>query len=290
MSRRAWLLFAGVSILWGLPYLLIKVAIEGGVPPGFLAWSRIVLGTALLLLVAWRMGTLASLAGKLRWVAVFAISEFVGPFPLIAAAEQSVDSSVAAILIAASPLFVAILAVRFDPSERVGRSQLVGLVVGIAGVAALVGVDVSGTSEELLGALALLAAALGYAIGPMVIRLRLSDVEPTATMAGSLAIASVVLLPVALLDAPAGLPTPEAIGAIVALGLVMNGIVLVMYGALVLAAGAGRALLITYINPVVATALGILVLGEQPGPGTIVGLALILGGSWLASRGSSAAH
>ena len=290
MTRRAWLLFAAVSLLWGMPYLLIKVAVEGGVPPGALAWSRIVLGAAFLSLVAWRIGSLGQLRGRLRWVALFALTEFVGPFPLIAAAEQVVDSSIAAILIAASPLFVALLALRFDRRERVDRSQLVGLLIGIIGVAALVGVEVSGGPAELLGAVALLLAALGYASGPMVIRLRLADLEPTATMAGALGVASLVLLPVALLDAPHRAPTPEAIAAIVALGLVMNGAVLVMYGALILAAGAGRALLITYINPLVATALGIVVLGEQPGPGTIVGLALILGGSWLASRGTSQGH
>lgn len=290
MSRRAWFLFAAVSLLWGMPYLLIKVAIDGGIPPGSLAWSRIVLGAGLLSLIAWRLGTLGELRGKLRWVALFAVTEFVGPFPLIAAAEQVVDSSVAAILIAASPLFVALLALRFDQRERVDGRRLVGMLVGIAGVAALVGLDVSGRPEELLGALALLGAALGYAIGPMVIRLRLADVEPTATMAGALGIASVVLVPVAILDAPHQAPTPEAIGAILALGLVMNGAVLVMYGALILAAGAGRALLITYINPLVATALGILLLGEQPGPGALVGLVLILGGSWLASRGTQQGH
>jgi drug/metabolite transporter (DMT)-like permease len=290
MSRRAWLLFGAVALLWGMPYLLIKVAIEGGVPPGSLAWSRIVLGAIVLSLVAWRMGTLRELRGKLRWVAVFGITEFVGPFPLIAAAEQVVDSSVAAILIAASPLFVALLALRFDSRERVNGRRLIGLLVGIAGVAALVGIDVSGGRNELLGAIALLVAALGYATGPMVIRLRLSDVEPTATMAGVLAVASVLLMPVAFLDAPRQVPTPEAIAAIVALGVVMNGAVLVMYGALILTAGAGRALLITYVNPLVATALGIALLGERPGPGALLGLSLILGGSWLASRGAARAH
>jgi drug/metabolite transporter (DMT)-like permease len=144
-----------------------------------------------------------------------------------------------------------------------------------------------GRPDELLGAVAILCAALGYAIGPMIIRLRLPDVDPTATMAGALVVASVVLVPFAAIDPPSAIPSPGAVGSIVTLGLLCNGAALAIYGALVLMAGAARALLVTYINPLVATALGVLVLGERPGSGTLVGLVLILAGSWLASRGSS---
>ena len=117
MSRRAWAAFAAMSVIWGMPYLFIKVAVDDGVPPAFLAWSRVVLGAAVLLFLAWRAGTLPSLRGRGRWLALFAVFEIAIPFPLIAAGEQRVSSSLAAILIACVPLLVAVIAIRYDASE-----------------------------------------------------------------------------------------------------------------------------------------------------------------------------
>src|SRR5918999_5404156 len=127
MSVRAWVAFAAVSTLWGMPYLFIKVAVDDGVPPALLAWVRIVLGAAVLLGLAWRAGSLGSLRGRWRWIAVFAVVEITFPFPLIAAGEQHVSSSLAAIIVAAAPLFVALLAIRFDAEERASGGRLVGL-------------------------------------------------------------------------------------------------------------------------------------------------------------------
>ena len=112
MSSRAWATFAAVSVLWGIPYLFIKVAVDDDVPPAFLAWVRVLLASSLLLALAWRAGTLSSLRGHWRWLAVFAVAEITVPFPLIAAGEQHVSSSLAAIIIATAPLFVAVLALR----------------------------------------------------------------------------------------------------------------------------------------------------------------------------------
>lgn len=275
---------AAVSVMWGLPYLFIKVAVDDGVPPAFLAWARVVIGAAVLLLVARRAGLLASLRDRWRWLAVFAVLELVGPFPLIAVGEQHVDSSLAAIIIAAAPLFVALLALRFDASERVGGRRLVGLVVGLAGVVALVGVDVAGEPDELWGAGAIVVAAFGYAAGPMVLKRHLSDLDARASMAGALVVAGVALTPFAAVDPPHGMPSGAAITAIVVLGLVCTAAGLVGYGILVAEVGAGRALVVTYVNPVVALALGVVFLDERPGLGALLGLALILVGSWLSTR------
>jgi drug/metabolite transporter (DMT)-like permease len=144
MSRRAWLAFAAVSVIWGVPYLFIKVAVDDGVPPAFLAWVRVVIGAGVLLGLSWRAGILRTVRDRVRWLAAFAVVEIVLPFPLIAFGEQHVDSSVAAIIIATAPLFVALLALRFDATERVGGRRLAGLFVGLGGVVALVGVDIAG--------------------------------------------------------------------------------------------------------------------------------------------------
>ena len=287
MSARAWATFVAVSVIWGVPYLFIKVAVDDGIPPAFLAWVRVVLGGVVLVGLAWRSGALAPLRGRLRWLVAFAAVEIVVPFPLIAAGEQRVDSSLAAIIIAAAPLFVALLALRFDASERVGGQRLAGLVIGLVGVIALVGVDIAGRSGELLGAAALLTAALGYAAGPMLFKRHLADLDPKASMGGALVVAALLLAPAAAINPPADAPSVDATVALLVLGLVCTAAGLVLYGMLVTDVGAGRALLITYVNPVVAVALGVVFLDESLRAGAAFGLVLILAGSWVSTRDAS---
>lgn len=285
MSARAWTAFAAVSTLWGIPYLFIKVAVEDGVPPAFLAWARVVLGALVLLALAWRAGLLGSLRGRWRWLWVYALIEITIPFPLIAAGEQWVASSVAAIVIAAVPLIVALLALRFDPAERATGARLVGLVIGLAGVVALVGVDLAGRPEELLGAGAILLAAVGYAAGPMIMKRQLAQLDPRATMGASLALAAVLLTPAAAIAPPAAMPSTEALVALVVLGVFCTAAAFVFFGALIADVGPGKAVVITYVSPVVAVALGVTILDERPGAGAVAGLLLILAGSWLSTDG-----
>src|SRR5262249_54591503 len=167
MSRRAWIAFGALSVIWGIPYLFIKVAVDGGVSPLFLAWARLVLGAGLLFAIVPRQGAEMLRRGPRRWILAYALVEMAIPFPLIAAGERHVDSSVAAIVIATVPLLIALLALRFDHTERPTRKRMVGMLIGLAGVVALVGIDLSTSSEQLIGAAALLVAALGYAAGPM---------------------------------------------------------------------------------------------------------------------------
>jgi drug/metabolite transporter (DMT)-like permease len=287
MSRRAWGAFAAVSILWGVPYLFIKIADDGGMPPLVLAWGRVALGAVVLLLISWRAGTLSGLRGRGPWLLAFAVLEIAIPFPLIALGETRIASSTAAIVIASVPLIIALLTLRFEPSERVGGRRLVGLLVGFAGVAALVGVDVSGDGGELLGVGAVLIAACGYASAPLVLKRHLIDLDPTAVMAACLTIAAAILTPFAAVDWPNSAPSGGAFAAVALLGLVCTALALVLMAILIGAAGPARASVITYINPVIALALGIVFLGESPGPGSLIGLVLILIGSWISTRASS---
>jgi drug/metabolite transporter (DMT)-like permease len=282
VSARAWAAFAAVSVLWGIPYLFIKVAVDDGIPPAFLAWVRVVLGSAVLLVLAWRAGVLGSVRGRLGVLAVYALIEIALPFPLIAEGERHVSSSLAAILIATVPMNVALLALRFDASERVTGVRAVGLVLGFAGVVALVGIDLGG---ELVGAVAILLAAVGYAAGPMLLNHRFRDLDPRATMAVSLLIAGVYLTPFAVAKPPAGATSGEALAALVVLGVLCTAAAFVFFGALIAEVGPGRAAIITYVAPVVAVLLGVLVLDETLGAGALVGLVLILAGSWLATDG-----
>jgi drug/metabolite transporter (DMT)-like permease len=285
VSARAWVAFAAVSTLWGMPYLLIKVAVDDGVPPAFLSWVRVVMGAAVLLALAWHAGALAGLRGRWRPLAVYGVIEVSLPFPLIAAGEQHVSSSLAAILIAAVPLFVALLALRYDHEERASGTRLVGLLLGLSGVAALVGIDVAGSSSELLGAGAILFAAFCYAVGPMVYKRHLADLDPRASMGAVLVVAAVALLPAVALDPPAAVPSGEATLSMVVLGLFCTAAAFVFFATLITEAGPARASVVTYINPVVAVALGVTILGERPGAGAVAGLLLILAGSWLSTDG-----
>ncbi|MBS1886382.1 MAG: DMT family transporter [Actinobacteria bacterium] len=285
MSRRAWAAFAAVAVLWGMPYLFIKIADDGGMPPLDLAWLRVALGALVLMPIAWRKGALPGLRDHWRWLVVFAVVEVAIPFPLIAAGERHIASSTAAILIATVPLLIALLNLRFDPGERVTGYRLVGLLVGLVGVAALVGVDMSGAGSELLGVGAVLISACGYALGPVVLKRKLSGLDATATTGTSLVIATLVLAPLAALALPSTTPSTGAFASVVVLGVFCTAIAFVLMVILVDIAGPARYSVITYVNPVIALALGVVFLGEEPGAGALVGLALILVGSWLATAG-----
>ncbi len=285
MSARAWTAFGIVSVLWGIPYLLIKVAVDDGIPPAFLAWARCLIGAAVLLPLAWRRGGLRGLWQR-KWILLaFTLVEIVVPWPLLAAGEQRVDSSLAAILVATVPLLVALIAMRVDAGERPTGARLIGMVIGFGGVVALLGVDVAGQPREVVGALLVLLVAVCYASGPMIVKLRLPDADPVGTVAAALALATIVLSPAAAIAPPESTPGTDAILAVVALGLLCSALAFVFFFVLIKEAGPSRASIITYVNPVVAVALGVALLGEDIGAGAVAGLLLILAGSWLATGG-----
>ncbi len=285
MSRRAWLAFAAMSTIWGVPYMFIKIAVDGGAPPALVAWGRVTLAAAVLLVLSVRAGVLGSLRGALPWVAAYGVVEIAVPFPLIAYGEQRIPSSMAAIMIATVPLLLALVSLRYGRVERPTRTRMAGLMIGFAGVVALVGIDVAGTPGELPGVLALLGAAAGYTAGPLILERHLLSLDPRATMGAGLAVASLALAPLAAATAPAAVPSAGALASIVVLGLLCTALAFVIFSVLIAEAGPARASVITYLNPLVAVCLGVLVLGEQPGAGSVAGLLLILAGSWLSTGG-----
>jgi len=281
MTPRAWWLFALSSGVWGVPYLFIRVAVDAGVPPAFVAWARVALAAALLLPVALHRGALRGLRGRAGAVAAYAACEIAVPFVLIAIGERYISSSLTAILIAAMPLFVALLAVRLSPADKPTGLRLIGL----GGVVALLGVEVAGRPDELLGAALVLVATLGYAMAPIIVSRRLADLDPLGPVAASLSLSAVVLLPAVLARPPHAIPA-SALWAIAVLGVVCTALGLVVFFQLIAEAGPSRASVITYINPLVAVLLGVVVLHEHLGTMAVAGLVLILAGSWLSTGGS----
>jgi drug/metabolite transporter (DMT)-like permease len=285
MSARAWLLFAAVSVVWGVPYFFIKVAVDADVSPGFVAWSRVALGASLVLPLARQRGALRGLGGHWRPIVAYAACEIAVPFLLIPIGEQHISSSLTAILIASMPLMVALLSVRFSKTDRVTGPRLVGLFIGFGGVVALLGVDVAGQPNELLGAGLILVATAAYATAVIIVNRWLADLEPLGPVAVGLGLSAIVLLPTALAELPEQAPTAAALWSLAVLGAVCTALGLILFFRLIAEAGPSRAAVITYTNPVVAVALGALVLDERLGLISIVGLLAILAGSWLSTGG-----
>jgi drug/metabolite transporter (DMT)-like permease len=267
-----------------MPYLFIKIAVDE-ISPSLMAWSRLALAAAVLLPVAWKLGALRGLRERWRILTVFAAVEMAVPWPLLGFGEIHVSSSLAAILVATVPLFVALLATRFDHSERPTATRFIGMLIGLGGVVALVGIDIGGKGDELLGALAILVVAFLYAIGPMIVKRRLSDVDPLGPVAASLGIAALLVTPFALVSLPDSTPSADTFASIAVLGLLCSALAFLLFFRLIAEIGPGRATVITYINPVVALALGVVVLDESVTTGVVVGLLLILAGSWLSTDG-----
>jgi drug/metabolite transporter (DMT)-like permease len=287
MSRRAGAAFAAMSILWGGSYLLIEIAERGGMSAMWVAWLRVLIAAVVLMVLAARAGTLAALRGRWRGILAYAVIEVALPFPLIAIGELHVASSLTAIIIAAVPLFGALLALRYDRDERPTSTRAAGLGLGFAGVIVLVGLDVAASGPELLGAAAILLAAVGYACGPLIVKHALAGLDPRAMMGSSLALAALILTVPALLHPPRGRVDLGAIVSVVVLGLVCTAAAFVIFAVLIREAGPARATVITYVNPVVALGLGVGLESERPGSGALIGLVLILSGSWLATAGAA---
>ncbi len=282
MSRRAWLMFAAVSVLWGFPYLFIKIAVFELSPPVIVV-GRTLIAAAILLPLAIRSGALRALRGRVGPIVVLSLTHITGPFLLITYGEVYISSGLTALLIATQPLMIAALALRFDASERITRGRLVSLGIGLTGVAAVVGFDLGGAHFGLLGAGYVLLATLGYAISTLIVRRKLADVPSMGLTAATVTLATIFLLPFAIATAPAVMPSFKAISSVVILGVLSTAAALLLFYRLIADIGAGRAALVSYVNPAVAVALGVIVLNEPLTSTTLLGFALILIGSYLST-------
>jgi drug/metabolite transporter (DMT)-like permease len=279
--------FAALGIIWGLPYFFIKLAVQE-VAPLLIAFTRVTIAAAILVPIAWRRGALRALSRHKAAICAFALVEFAIPFSAISLGERWISSSVTGILIAMVPLSVALIQRFFGISETLGGWRIIGLGLGFVGVAALLGTGPISWPLGWIGVACMLLATLGYAIGPLIIQRQLQGIESIGPLAASLLVASVILLVPAALEFPANLPSAQALASILVLGIVCTAIAMLLMFYLVQHAGASRATVITYINPVVATLLGVLVLHEHLGVGGFLAFMLILLGSWLATRGAAA--
>jgi drug/metabolite transporter (DMT)-like permease len=285
VSRRGWALFIAMCLIWGIPYLLIKVAVSD-ISPVTLVFLRTLVGALILVPIAVARGSLVSVLPYWRWVVLYTAIEVALPWFLVSHAEVRLSSSLAGLLIAATPFAGVVLGRLTGTDDRFDLRRLFGLMVGFVGVAAVVGFNVSVQDVGAAGEIGLVAIC--YAVGPMIVSRRLSNVPNIGVVAVSVVLPAIVYAPFALTRLPAAIPPPQVLLAIGLLGVVCTALAFLLFFALIAEVGPVRATIITYVNPAVALALGVTLLGEPLTIGAVGGFGLILIGLFLATRRSRA--
>jgi len=272
-------LFLAMSLIWGIPYLLIKIAVEGVSVP-VLVFARVAVGAAVLLPLALSRQTWTIVRTHWRPLLGFAFFEIIAAWWLLSDAERHLTSSMTGLLIAAAPIFAAVLD-RLTGGERLGAKRIAGLAVGMGGVAVLAGPHIGGTPWPIVE---VLLVALCYAIAPLIAARRLADVPTLPMTAICLTFAALVYAGPAAATWPDEVPSTRVLIALAGLAVVCTALAFLVFFALIREVGAARALVFTYVNPVVALAAGVVVLNEPLTAWNVGALALIVAGCVLATR------
>jgi drug/metabolite transporter (DMT)-like permease len=284
MSRWVWPGIAALSILWGGAYLVIDVTLRG-FPPVLVVWGRVALAALFLLPFALKRGVLPALRKQPSWVLLTVLLQATAPMLLLTIGQHLLSPGLAGIIVGSQPLFVAMLALKFDPDERPrGLPGLFGLLLGFAGLVLLFGVDLSGGTQALIGGILLVGSALCYACGALLIHNKLTFAEPLGIATVAMLVSVVVLLVPGLFALPDAKPTAASTGALIALGIVFTGVTLTLNYSLIKYAGPARATLAFYLSPGVTVMLSWLLLHEHVSWSTIAGLIAIVGGSVLTAN------
>lgn len=277
MDRRSFTLLLLLAATWGSSYLFIAVALDD-LSPAVITFLRLALGAAVVVTLAARERVLARLKGRLLAVTALGTVQLGAPLLLIAVGEQDIPSALAGTLVAATPVFSALIT--RGASTPV---QLVGVAVGFVGVALLLGLDATAAGDGgLTGAGLVVLAALGYAVGAAWLARSFSDLPRLATLSGTMTTSALLLLPLALLDLPTAAPAADTVASVVALGVLGTGVAFVLFYRLVATIGPTKSLLVTYLAPVFAVGYGALLLDERVGVSTTAGLGLVLAGAYFA--------
>jgi drug/metabolite transporter (DMT)-like permease len=281
MTRRGALLFAAMCVIWGVPYLMIRVAVRE-LAPVTLVFGRTAIAALLLAPVAAYRGELRPLLRRWAPLLAYTAVEVAIPWVLLARAETKLTSSLTGLLIAAVPLVGALIVTLTGERERLGGRSWLGLLIGIGGVAAIVGLDIGQVNAFALVEVAFVA--VGYAIGPIIFSRSLGDLPALGVVAASLAISAIVYAPFAATHWPASTPSAHVLESVVGLAVVCTALAFLLFFALIAEVGPVRATVITYVNPAVAAVVGVAVLSEHITAGMAIGFALVLAGSVLATR------
>jgi drug/metabolite transporter (DMT)-like permease len=283
VDRRSWILLGVLASVWGASYLFIKIGLED-LSPAMVVFLRTLLAAVVLAPLAFHRGAMRGLRPLLWPIVLLAAVQVAAPFLLISWGEEEISSSLAGILVASAPILTALLAVFIDHEERPSVAGGFGIGIGIVGVALLLGVDVGGDSAALVGGLAVVLASLGYALGGFYLKARFKETQPIGVVTATMFASAALTLPVALASFPSDGPGAGSIAAIAALGAGGTGLAFVIFYTLIAEVGPAKASIVAYIAPVFAVIYGVAFRDEAFTLGTLVGMALILGGSWIAAQ------
>jgi len=286
MTRRGIVLFALMAVIWGIPYLFIRVAVAE-ISPAVLVFARTGIGAAILLPIALARVDLRPVLARWRWVIAFAAVEVAGPWVALSSAEQHLSSSLSALLIAGTPLVGTAFAFATRGADRTSRTGLLGLLIGLVGVVAIVGSDFHASDGTAF--LEIAVVIVGYAVGPAILARRLDGLPSIGVMSLSLGLVALVYLPIAAAQWPTVVPSTNVLAAVAVLAVICTACGFIVFGALIKEIGPVRSTVITFVNPAVAAVLGVLVLNEAFTLAMGIGFALVILGSTLATRRPSSA-
>ena len=272
-----------MSVIWGLPYLLIKVAVDD-LSPAVVVAGRTSIAALLLLPVAIHQGAIRPALAHWRWLLPFTALEMAIPWLLLTDAEQRLPSGLTGLLVATVPLFGAATALVLGDRTVLSPKRLSGLALGVVGVALLVGFGGDDGTVDVRSVVQVLLVAVGYAVAPFIASKRLGSVPTMGVVTTSIGIVALLYLPAAVVLRPDDAPPANTIWAVIGLGVLCTAIAFLVFFALIDEVGPARATLITFANPAVALSLGVLVLGESLTLGLLLGFPVVLAGCWLASR------
>ena len=285
MKRSSWFYFWTAGVLWGVPYLLIRVAVAPGqFTPAFVVFSRVVIGAALLIPYSIQRRTLKPAWSQLKWIAIYAFFEMVGPWGFISQGETKVSSGLAALLIATVAIWATLLNGALGDSTVWHSTRLIGLAIGFVGICLVVGLESLQGKINTGAILLLLLAAIGYAIAPTLIRQKIPKLDGAAVNGLAMLMTSLVYLPFAIAQWPHHHIRPNSIYSIIALGIFPTAICFVIFFKVLADIGSARTSLVAYVNTGVAVLLGVIVLHEKLTTGILIGLPLVMIGSYFASR------
>jgi drug/metabolite transporter (DMT)-like permease len=275
------LLFAAMCVIWGIPYLLIKVAV-GELSPATLVFLRTGVAALILMPVVLARGGLRGIGSRWPALLVFAGVEVAVPWLMLSSAEQHISSALAGLLLSAVPLVGVVIATSLGNREHLALGSLSGLLLGLAGVALIVGFDLH-TSDG-LAFVEMAVVAIGYALGPAILARYLGGLPSITVMGVALALCALLYAPIAAVQWPHTIPGWNVLGSVAVLAVVCTALAFLLFFALIQEIGPVRATVITYVNPAVAAALGVTVLRESFTLGMGLGFVLVLAGSILATR------